>query len=524
MKKRTIVTLAVMLSLSACGILPYPPSPSLSPEDHLVVDAGYKGGRAIAITLSAVATGGYTNQALVHRWVDNDIYQYEVILKVFDGANFVDLTPALMVVVPRKGPSPKNKVAFTNLKHGKRYQVSVVAKGNPGGTAPAQILNATPSSAQFDFTASQDVEDTLSTTVQVALDPVTFNGTGTINAQTPSDGNFLAPANPEQGMAISGFLGIVTTLAGGTDGTADGLGTSAQFNNPRGIDVDAQGNIYVADQSNHRIRKISPGGLVTTLAGSSQGFAEGSGSAAQFNTPMGVAVDLAGNVYVADESNHRIRKITPGGLVSTFAGSGVPGYAEGNGSVAQFTSPRGVAVDAGGNVYVADLGNHRIRKITAAGTVSTLAGNGFLGFNDGPGTTAMFNQPIGVAVDTTGNVYVADLGNDRIRKVTPAGMVSSMAGSSEGYVDDTGVAARFHNPYGVEVDADGNVYVADIDNNKIRRVTPGGVVTTVAGSTLGFADGPAGTAKFQHPTGVALDSNGNLYVCDFHNSRVRKIQ
>jgi len=313
----------------------------------------------------------------------------------------------------------------------------------------------------------------------------------------------------------------VSTLAGSTDGYADGTGTAAKFNNPRGVAVDASGNVYVADEDNNKIRKITPAGDVSTLAGGDEGYADGIGTAAQFKWPKGVAVDVSGNVYVADEGNHKIRKITPAGDVSTLAGS-TSGYADGAGTAAQFKYPNGVALDALGNVYVADYDNNKIRKITPAGDVSTLAGS-TSGSADGAGTAAQFNAPTGVAVDALGNVYVADKNNHKIRKITPAGDVSTMAGSTSGSADGTGTAAQFNAPTGVALDASGNVYVADYDNNKIRKITPAGDVSTLAGSTDGYVDGTGTAARFYKPFGVALDASGNVYVADRKNHKIRKI-
>ena len=213
--------------------------------------------------------------------------------------------------------------------------------------------------------------------------------------------------------------GVVSTLAGSTQGYTDGTGTSAQFDYPTGVAVDGAGNVYVADSYNHRIRKITASGVVSTLAGSTQGYTDGTGTSAKFAYPSGVAVDGAGNVYVADQYNHRIRKITASGVVSTLAGSSM-GNTDGTGTSAQFSYPTGVAVDGAGNVYVADQYNHRIRKITASGVVSTLAGSSS-GYADGTGTSAKFDYPTGVAVDGAGNVYVADYYNHRIRKITSSG-------------------------------------------------------------------------------------------------------
>ena len=318
----------------------------------------------------------------------------------------------------------------------------------------------------------------------------------------------------------------VITLAGsGTAGPADGAGTAAQFNKPDGVAVDSSGVVYVADENNHRIRKITPAGVVSTLAGSgTAGNTNGTGTAAQFSYPRGVAVDASGTVYVADMGNQRIRKITAAGVVTTLAGSS-SGYVDATGTSARFNTPQGVGVDSSGNVYVADSINRRIRKITAAGVVTTLAGSGAAGFADGTGTAAQFNTPWGLGVDSSGVVYVADTINNRIRKITAAGVVTTLAGSgAAGPADGTGTAAQFNNPSGVAVDSSGNVYVADWSNHNIRKITPSGAVTTLAGSGVsGFADEPGTAAKFSSPWSVAVDSSGSIYVADSVNNRIRKI-
>ena len=316
---------------------------------------------------------------------------------------------------------------------------------------------------------------------------------------------------------------VVSTLAGSlnqvynfyyaSQGYLDGQSSLALFNNPSGIAVNSNGTVYVADVDNNLIRIIYQNtGLVTTFAG------------AQFNKPSGVIVDSSGNVYVADTNNHRILKITPSGTVSTLAGSGTAGAANGQGSAAQFNYPKGVAVDSGGNVYVADSSNHQIRKITPSGTVSTFAGSGTAGAANGQGIAAQFNYPGGVAVDSGGNVYVADSSNHRIRKITPDGTVTTLAGSSLGYLNGQGSTSQFNKPSGVIVDSSGNVYVADTDNHRIRKITPSGAVTTIAGSaTAGGANGQGSTAQFNNPKAITVDSNGNIYVADMTNHIIRKI-
>ena len=314
---------------------------------------------------------------------------------------------------------------------------------------------------------------------------------------------------------------MVSTFAGSTSGFADGQRTASKFNGPNGIAIDAAGNVFVADYSNHRIRKIDPTGLVSTIAGSTQGYAEGQGAAAQFNYPAGIAVDAAGNVYVADYLNNRIRKIDPTGLVSTLAGS-TPGNANGQGAAAQFTNPNGVALDAAGNVYVADQNNHSIRKITPTGLVSTIAGS-TQGYAEGQGAAAQFNLPFNVALDTAGNIYVADALNYRIRKIDPTGMVSTLAGSSDGYAEGQGAAAKFNYPADLVVDPAGNIYVTDPYNNRIRKIDPTGMVSTYTGTSAGYTDGQLTTAKFRSPLGIELDARGNFYVTDRGNEKIRTI-
>ena len=316
----------------------------------------------------------------------------------------------------------------------------------------------------------------------------------------------------------------VTTLAGGTYGDADGTGTAAKFKVPTGLALDASGNLYLADWGGNKIKKITPAGVVTTVAGSgTQGNADGTGTAAQFNSPYDVAFDQSGNAYVADSNNNVIRKITPSGVVSTFAGSGTIGNADGTGTAAQFYTPSGITVDPFGNIYVADTENFTIRKITLAGVVSTFAG-GQQGYADGTGAAAQFNSPRGIQADASGNVYVADSGNNRIRKITPAGVVTTVAGSTRGFANGTGTAAQFSYPTGVAPDTSGNIYVADANNNVIRKITSGGVVTTYAGSgAAGRVNGSGTAASFNTPWGIAVDASGILYIGESDNSDVRKI-
>ena len=312
----------------------------------------------------------------------------------------------------------------------------------------------------------------------------------------------------------------VSTYAGsGEAGFADGNCLTATFNNPMGVAADAFGNVYVADAGNNRIRKITQAGVVSTFAGNGvAGFADGNGTNAQFSYPHGVAVDASGNVFVADENNNRIRKITPVGMVSTLAGSGVSGFADAIGTAAQFNSPKALTIDASGNVYVADYGNNRIRKITAAGYVSTFAGDGTERCLDGIGTSAQLFTPDGVAVDSYGNLFATLFYCGGLRKINTGGVVSRIS------TDPQGLYNTFHT--GVAVDALNSVYIS-IDNNghqsMIFKMAASGQGAIFAGTSKGYQDGMGTEAKFEYPAGLSFDAAGNLFVADPANNRIRKI-
>lgn len=323
----------------------------------------------------------------------------------------------------------------------------------------------------------------------------------------------------------------VSTFAGmaGVAGDADGTGTAASFDLPFGITTDAAGNVYVADRFNNLIRKITPTGVVSTLAGMTGigGSMDGMGTAASFDGPIGMTTDAAGNVYVADRANHTIRKITPAGLVSTFAGMvGIAGSVDGLGTAASFNSPSALTTDAAGNIYVTDVVGNLIRKITPSGSVSTLAGSGSAGSMDGAGAAASFNAPNGITVDAAGNLYVTEFFSHLIRKITPAGVVTTLAGmvGAAGSANGVGVAASFNAPSGVVVDAAGNLYVTDQGNHLIRKITPSGRVSTFAGTGMvGATDGQGTVASFDSPYGITLDAAGNFYVTDRANHLIRRI-
>ena len=327
--------------------------------------------------------------------------------------------------------------------------------------------------------------------------------------------------------------GTLTTVAGnGTVGFSGdgGPATSAQLNFPSGVAVDSAGNLYIADQDNKRIRRVSAGGTITTVAGNG-GFSGDGGPAtsASLDSPYSVALDSVGNLYIADSLNHRIRKVSAGGTITTVAGSGIPGFSGDGGPAASAAlyKPYGIVLDAGGNLYIADTANDRIRKVSG-GTITTVAGNGGSGpLGDGGQATNSFLVPNDVVLDSAGNLYIADVIHSRIRKVSN-GTITTVAGNGAfGFSGDGGAAtsASLYLPNGMAVGTNGNLYIADSLNNRIRRVSQG-LITTIAGNgTAGFSGdgGPAVSASLQNPWGVSLDTSGNLYIADCGNNRIRKV-
>jgi sugar lactone lactonase YvrE len=328
---------------------------------------------------------------------------------------------------------------------------------------------------------------------------------------------------------------IVGTSMGGY-GPDTAVATTSKLNYPAGVAIDKSGNLYIADANNNRVRKVTTAGIITTIAGNGKAGYGGDGRAAtgaQLKYPTDVAVDEAGDVYVTDYGNSRIRKITSSGIISTVAGNGTIGVAGDGGPAyaAQLHDPAGIAVDADGNLYIADKYNYRVRKIDRQGVIMTVAGNGYAGWEGdrGVATNARLNNPAGVTIDADGNLYIADRGNHCIRKVTPKGIITTIAGIGvQGFSGDDGAAtaAKLNQPTSVTVDKMGNVYIADLGNNRIRKVDQNGVISSIVGGPVGAGGdgGPARKASVNFPTSIVADSLGNLLIADAGNHKVRIIQ
>jgi sugar lactone lactonase YvrE len=319
---------------------------------------------------------------------------------------------------------------------------------------------------------------------------------------------------------VMGWPALVTTLAGdGRIGYADGAAGQARFADPFGLALDPVGNLYVADAGdNNRIRRITPDGIVSSFAGSAEGFADGQATAASFNTPSGLAIDGAGNVYVADTGNNAIRKINPQGLVTTLAGNGSAGYRDGAAGQAQFNGPVGVAVDKQGNVYVADTYNDRIRLVTVDGQVKTLAGGAAPGYQDGPALSALFDTPCAVAVDGNGEVFVADTKNNAIRKLSSDGQVTTLARAA---TDERSELLR--RPMGLALTHDGYLYVTEGARGRIIQLAPGGELSSLKDLGADSAYSTDAAVRLRAPAGIALGRDGSLYVADAARRMVRRV-
>jgi sugar lactone lactonase YvrE len=402
------------------------------------------------------------------------------------------------------------------------------------GNGTATLINGTGTNAAFNYPSSICIDNSNNIYISDTSNNVIRKCT---NAQIVS--TYITGLNNPKGVTIdsSGNLYIADTnnnnikvytsgtlcnLSGsGTATYLDGTGTNPGFNTPTGLCIDLLGNIYVADSSNNRIRRIENDAFNSIRYGSNAGYLDGTGVYSSFNNLAGIALDNLGNLYIADSSNNRIRKLNNAGIVTTLAGSGAATYLDGVGTLAGFNTPMGIAIDSLNNLYVSDTSNNRIRKIVG-GIVTTLAGSGAATFVNGLSNIAGFNSPVGISLDSSNNIYVADTNNHRIRMISN-GLVSTYAGSGTAtYLDDNSNLAGFFYPCGISINSS-NAYVADTSNNRIRKIS-GGIVSTIAGSGAATYLNALGTnAIFNNPYGITTDLNNNLYVIDQSDRCVRKI-
>ncbi|HAA58398.1 MAG TPA: hypothetical protein DCE42_26785 [Myxococcales bacterium] len=329
--------------------------------------------------------------------------------------------------------------------------------------------------------------------------------------------------NDCDGQIDEGAAPCVITFAGSNkEGETDGKRAAALFSGPAGLAFGPSGGLYVSDLGLDRIRKIDSAGNVTTIAGSDWGYADGKGAAAKFKNPYGLAVDKSGNIFVADSGNHMIRKVTPTGVVTTYAGQKLSGEIDGALKDAKFDTPRDVAFDSAGNMYIADSRNHKIRKISTSGVVSTLAGGGSSGFKDGKGTAAQFFYPVSLFYDKSGKLYVADSGNHRIREIDLAtSEVTTIAGSGDsGYKEGAALSASVFNPYALVL---GGSTLFFASRHHIRKLASSVTSLVAVTSKSGYADGPLTSALFETPHSMVLDAKGNLLIAEPNNHCIRKI-
>lgn len=507
--------LVSVVILGACSPVPQIAQPNQSSSLQTQAVEKYT---SLAVKLTFIARASSSDPAS-RSYAASDVRH--LVIKLFylkDGAELPALDQHGVAVSVDVSPLDFDKtVTLPNVLLGRTYRVRFFAYKADGvndsdlisradGHADIQVLDA---SQLPDVILSVELTDDLKTGATPSPSPTDIQRTG----------DALSP-----GVTIvdGGYVQYdVATLAGGqSSGYVDGDLSVAEFQNPSDVAVDAQGDILVADTWNHCIRKITPTGVVSTVAGTSiPGFADGAGAEARFQNPSAIAVDAQGTIYVADSGNHCIRKVTPEGVVSTLAGDGLPGYVNGSGRSARFNDPEDIVVDGNGDVYVADSANHCIRKVSSSGEVGTFAGDGLSGMVDGQASTARFNFPMGLSLGLDGTLYVADSGNDRIRRVLRSGAVETVRfGGVGSFSSDSGLNL----PTGIAVDSSGVLHIADSFNNLIRRVSDNGALITLAGDTEeGFADGLGSNAMFSFPRGLAFAVGGDMIIADYYNSAIR---
>jgi hypothetical protein len=420
----------------------------------------------------------------------------------FDGTNLAGATNSILAI---------SNAQFANAGTYELLVTNLYGETN----SQSAVLGAPPS------VATQPTNQAVGVGTNAAFS-VSVSGTGPFAYQWQFDGTNLP--------------NIITTVAGnGTGGYSGdgGVATNAELDNPYGVTMDGYGNLFIADTLNNRIREVGTNGIITTVAGNgSRGYSGDGGVAtnAQLNNPYGVTMDGYGNLFIADQDNNRVREVGTNGIITTVAGSRNSGYSGDGGAAtnAELREPEGVTLDGYGNLFIADTGNERIRKVGTSGIIATVAGGGSSG-DGGQATNASLNYPEGVTVDVYGNLFIADAYNNRIRKVGTNGIITTVAGSGFlGYSGDGGKAtnAELWTPSGVAADGYGNLFMADYNNDRIREVGTNGIITTKAGNGKpGYSgdNGAATNAKLNCPFGVTVDGYGNLFVADYDNNRIREI-
>jgi streptogramin lyase len=411
----------------------------------------------------------------------------------------VALNPAISSIFPIQGPA-KTVVTITGKRFGDKIEGLVVKFSG---------INATIISAS----------DTL-ITVEAPED----GGTGNISVTA----NGRLSKGPVFSYGAKEIDYLVETYAGAAAGNVVGDLSTARFNTMEGLIFDSKGNLLVADRGNNQIKKITPAGQVSIVAGTGvSGLVDGPALSARFKTPYKIGVDKHDNIWVADTGNNSVRRIDAvTGMVTTIAGTTSAGFLDGPGTSARFNGPIAIAVDNEMNVYVADNNNHSIRKIDPSGFVSTIAGTGATGYKDGVWPTVQFGNPSGVAIDLDGNLVIADRKNHRIRKLnTKTGVVTTIAGNgTKASIDGIGLKSSFSEPFGISVDHNGNFCIADLTSHTVRIMRLDGTVVSVGGSgTSGLVNGDHTSAKFSQPTDAVMDKNGNIFVADLSNDVIRKI-
>lgn len=444
------------------------------------------------LILTPQITPGRTTQTVITPYTQASINH--LTLQMYQGE-----TPVAGAIKDIPNADLNKAIVFSNLKANTTYRVKATAY------ATSDLVISDADQSYVDITLTNNDAPTINT-LQVKLIDRPFNGQGTASAIAVTPGGYTYPTPENLDVPL-----MVTTLAGQwATGSVDGTGTAAQFNKPRGL-LTYQGNVYVADTFNHRIRKVTPAGVVTTLAGNGETTWEmsGEGTNAHFNMPSALAVDSKGTLYVLDTKNWRICKLTLAGMMTYFVDT-TSAFCE------------GLAIDSHDNLYFADAGNCKIMKVTPEGVTTTFVGNGNASDVDGTGTSASINQPSRLTVDSSDNLYVSGWASNLVRKITPAGVVTTIAGSTYEFAEGTGTAAAFRTPLGIAVGWDGNIYLSDCENLRIRKITPAGVVSTYAGSWVeDSVDGEVNNAAIFYPSALAADKNGNIFFGE--NGKIRRI-